>query len=288
MIPSELKNLQTKILLLLLLTLNLQLPAQSDTLVVYEYQYVTDTVWLEPEMEQLMANAQSSLKLVASEHAMKPGISVSVKNENRSTDNLAPNVLPAEEEVDAKKSLLSKPLVSLSIGYSWAAVKPNPYGVTGMSLLNRYGIELRFPLHSDHWSFSAGIQSRGKPYSSTSSFTSSSLVDLDTMDTRIEYNVSFPFLLHYHSGKWILFGGIEFKRALLEEDYELMLPAYQWNESGWTLGFEYLIKPKFSLTVKAYSGSFAAANKRLSTNLYSSASHSLSLRFYLMPQGDHE
>jgi hypothetical protein len=271
-IPYALKDLLSKALFLLLLTLNMQLLAQPDTLVVYEYIHVTDTVWVEPGIAKIASKEEMCTEKLPSDIKSQLEFSSIGKSEHGTL----------QDQNEDQTKFFSKPLIGMYLGYSWFWLKPNQYGAVALTGANHVGIDLKFPFYNNRWAVSAGIHSRGKPLSLVASSKFYSNSNHDTIDFRVGSYYSFPLLLHCQRERWRFFGGYEFKRTVLDKDTDLLLPAYRWDEHGLTMGIEYLIRPQLAISGKIYAGNIFGPNRRLSTNLYSGFNNSISLKFYLV------
>ncbi|MBN2237678.1 MAG: hypothetical protein JW729_08955, partial [Bacteroidales bacterium] len=253
-----------------------------DTLVVYEYLLVTDTVWVEPYVEKIAAKHETC----SEQNAFEPKTQLEFSSFGKSEQPFSYNRQLNDDETllsnNTKSHFFSKPLVGVYLGYTRFWLKPNQYGAFAMTGANHAGIELKFPFYNNRWAVSAGIHSRGKPLSMVSSIMSYSGEFTDTLDTRVEAYYSFPLLLHYQRERWRIFGGCEFKNAILMKDDDLLLPEYKWIEMGLTLGIECLIRPQLAVTGKIYANNFWRTSNRLNSNLYSGITNSISLKFYLI------
>lgn len=252
-----------------------------DTIVVYEYLHVTDTVWVEPDVKKIVAKHETCSEQNAFEPKTQLEFSSFGKSEQPYSNNRQLNDDKTLLSNNTKSHFFSKPLVGVYLGYTRFWLKPNQYGAFALTGANHVGAELKFPFFHNRWAVSAGIHSRGKPLSLVASSQLYYNSNDDTIDFRVESYFSFPLLLYYQRDSWCFFGGYEFKRAVLDNDTDLLLPAYKWDEHGFTMGIEYLIVPQLAVSGKIYANNFWRTSNRLNSNLYSGITNSVSLKFYL-------
>lgn len=281
MTPFVLKDLLSKAILLLIFSVQMHLYAQPDTLVVYEHLHVTDTIWVDPEIDKIVVKPQTCTESKLTDIRTQLEFSSLINNENMGEGNFSLSDEPTVANGEVQNGFFGKPIVDIYMGYTRFRYKPNQYGNSTSPSAKHIGIDMKFPLNNNQWAISAGI------LSSCNSFLryialSNSYTSVDSLDDRIERSLSIPLLLYYNVGKWQFLGGVEFKNAILDGDTGLLFPKYRWIECGFAFGIEYLISPQLSVSMKTYSSEFLYNNQRLNINLFSGTSNSLSLKFYFI------
>lgn len=281
MTPFVLKNQLSKVILLLMVSVQMQLYAQPDTVVVYEHLHVTDTIWVDPEIDKIVVKPETCTESKLSDIRTQLEFSSLGKNEDKEEGSLSFSDDLTNANIDNQNRFFGKPIVGIYFGYTRFWYKPNPYGASTLTSANHIGVDMNFPHYNNQWSISAGILSIGNSYLRNIAL-SSNYTSADSLDDRIERSLSIPLLLHYNVGKWQFFGGLEFKNVILDSDIGFLFHKYQWFECGFAFGIEYLISPQLSISTKIYSSDFLYNNQRLDTNLYSGTSNSVSLKLYLV------
>jgi len=256
-----------------------------DTVVVYDYEYVTDTVWVERETFDL--EKLSSVEPIALQ-ANDP-ISVdfySTLNSIDLTDNS--NELLNMKRAGfftvlllAVQSTFAQPEFSVRAGLTQFHSRPNSYE-RSIFIGNHCGFDVKVPLAKSNIAFSVGVEQRGYLIALEYSISRSLISGTANipLDKRIEKYRSFPVLVYYQFPRFEFFAGYEYKHVILNEQTEPSLSAYSWSEHGLVAGLEFNISPKLSLMGKLYSGGLFSVHDPATNRIVSRTNSSLSFKYY--------
>jgi hypothetical protein len=302
MIPFDLRNLLQNSILLILILVSNKLFAQQDTVVVYEYIYQTDTVWLKPEpnrdttdLRQLQniddatliidtTNHKSELVIFSSGQSATIPINRILLNENHLKLNRMKKVSFFTMFFLAVQSIAyAQPDISIKAGISQFWWNGFAYKLGGVTMGDNEGIELKGPLALKNFSFSAGYEHH--------SYASSFNLDFVYGDSTFTQNNrimesfrSFPLLIYYRMKRFELFAGYEYRLvrtdvSMSQTDGRLLSNFSFRQEHALAAGVEFKINNRLSAYSKICMGGIFV--DRLKNSSLNGNSLDFSLKYYL-------
>jgi hypothetical protein len=227
MIPFDLKNLfRNSLLLIFILNAN-SLFAQQDTIVVYEYIYKTDTVWLEskPARDTIIIGKlqniedaslfidtitkKAELVIFSSGSGATIPIKHIILNENHLKFNKMKKVSFFTMFFLGLQSIsFAQPDISVKAGVSQFWFNTFVKYPNGITTGDNEGFELKGPLKLKNFSFSVGCDFHSYYNSINIFFSDNDTVSYTSQTNRIaETFRSFPILIYYKIKRFEFFAG---------------------------------------------------------------------------------
>jgi hypothetical protein len=280
--------------------------AQQDTIVVYEYIYKTDTVWLEAkptrdtmDLQQLQnieeatliidtITEKAELVIFSSRGSATIQINRIILNENHLKQiemkraSFFPLFFLAIQSI-----AYAQPEISVKAGVSQFWNKPFD-NLGGQACFGDHeGFELKGPTSLKNLSFAVGFEHHG--YGVTYPFLVTNSEENTTTEQNykiIQTHRSVPLLLYYKINRFELFAGYEYRfvrtDASIYFDTENKTFISYRNEHALSTGIEFSINKKLSVYSKLYLGD-AFINNRLngSYRIINGTSLDISLKYYI-------
>ena len=229
---------------------------QPDTLVAYEYEYITDTIWIEQEP---MHRDTTQISLLETQNPISNFNLPATISENLIYDAADHNQYNMKKATFFTLLFLSlqnlsfaQPELNLKVGTTYYKMKPNPYISSAIFLGHSCGLELKVPIKDSKMALSAGYEQHGYSNFNTEYSYTRHYTDANSADKRIEAYRSIPFLFYYHYLGFDLFAGYEYKMIQLFETTKF--PAEGWNEHALVTGIDTDLGRKFAFSCKVYFG----------------------------------
>ncbi|MBN2807767.1 MAG: hypothetical protein JXR22_14010 [Prolixibacteraceae bacterium] len=249
MIPFALKSLIKYHLPALLMLLASLANAQPDTLIVYEYIYITDTVWLEAEpvrdtlvIEQLSSIESATLffdsvKKKAELVIISGGASATIPihriimGENNEQKEMKQKGIFTLLLLSIQSVLPAQPTIDCYTGTTGHWFQHNVSTISNpMELGAHMGLAVNLPFRNPIWAFSVGMEMHSiypiadyrqrKPVDASLSYIERDFAQIQTNAILNELNtglfnkpfnqLSVPFKINYQKGKWKPFLGIAY------------------------------------------------------------------------------
>jgi predicted porin len=305
MIPFDLKNLLQNSILLILILVSNKLFAQQDTVVVYEYIYKTDTVWLKQEptrdttdLRQLQnvddatliidtTNNKTELVIFSSGQSATIPINRILLDENHLKQITMKKVSFFPLFFLAIQSIAyAQPEISIKAGVSQFWNYPFSNLGNHSCFGDHEGFELKGSTSLKNLSFAVGYEHHGFGMSFPLLLTNSE----DNTTTEQNYKIiqthrSVPVLLYYRINRFELFAGYEYRFVRIDASYfsinEYNTSISYRNEHAISTGIEYSINKKLSVYSKLYLGNTFIKRNAGTYNSVNGTSLDISLKYYL-------
>lgn len=265
--------------LLFLLLFSTFLSAQpSDTVVVYEYEYITDTIWVDRHSSPWLTTPIALLEANNQQIVTQLPATISVNPINDATDNKQSEMKKATYIslflLFLQNLSFAQPELNLIAGANNYWMKPNPYVSSALFLCDHYGIELKVPLSNSKMAISLGFDQHGFSNIDIESTYIIHHANANNANYTIHDYRSLPFLFYYSYLEFDFFAGYEFKMAQFSAENK-------WNEHALLTGFEKDIGRKFAFSCKVYFAGILNQVPIIPNRIISQTNISFSLKYNL-------
>lgn len=257
-----------------------QLP---DTLVVYEYEYITDTIWI--EQKPASRDTTPLAVLEAQNPKISFGLSATISENpiydavDHNQNNMKKTTFVTLLFLSFQNLSFAQPELNLKVGTTSYKMKPNTYVSSAIFLGHHCGLELKVPIKDSKMALSAGYEQHGYSNFDTNYDYPIHYTDYNSADTRIDTYRSIPILFYYQYLAFDFFAGYEYKMVLLTESTHF--PSVSWNEHALVTGLDTDLGRKFSFSCKVYFGGLFNNSPVLTNRILTRTNVGFSLKYNL-------
>ena len=235
-----------------LLLFRLAVWAQTqDTIFVYEYEYVTDTLWVDEEqinrdtMQYVALNSKNTT--INFNETASQAETLIIEKQEKDQYSMKKTTFITLLFLSLQHLSFAQPELNLKAGMNNYWMNPNSYFSSAIFICDNYGVELKLPLENSKLALSVGYEQHGYFFGADAYYIIHHPGNVDEADYSIPDYRSIPFLCYYKYAGLDLFAGYEFKMNSFQN-------GDNWNEHAFVTGFDYAIGRKLAFSTKLYFG----------------------------------